>query len=300
MTNIKYNRGGVNENLSPSEFKREPNTQYVLSISYGKDSLACLGAIEKLGLPLDRIIHAEVWATDDIPADIPPMVEFKKEADKIIKQRYGIKVEHYYAQKKNGEKQTYENIFYTYINSKKYGRRIKGFPGLRFPWCNFSLKIKAIKNAENNTSEGFSKNSSSQSTKLNTVSYVGIAIDEPERLENLDGINKVSPLALIGWTEEDAKNWCEENNLLSPIYTEEIARGGCWFCHNQSINQLRFLRKNYPELWALLLKWDKDSPFPFKADGHTVHDFDKRFEAEEKGLVPLDRKFRWKMLNEIN
>lgn len=30
-------------------------TQHVLSLSYGKDSLACLGAIEQLGWPLDRI-----------------------------------------------------------------------------------------------------------------------------------------------------------------------------------------------------------------------------------------------------
>lgn len=42
--------------------------QYVLSLSYGKDSLACLEAIKLLGLPLDRIIHAEVWATDTISA----------------------------------------------------------------------------------------------------------------------------------------------------------------------------------------------------------------------------------------
>ena len=28
--------------------------------------------------------------------------------------------------------------------------------------------------------------------------------------------------------------------------------------------------KNYPDLWALLLKWDLDSPTTFKADGHTV------------------------------
>ncbi len=68
--------------------------QYVLSISYGKDSLACLGAIEQLGWPLDRIVHAEVWATDTIPADLPPMVEFKKKADAIIKERWGIEVEH--------------------------------------------------------------------------------------------------------------------------------------------------------------------------------------------------------------
>ena len=60
---------------------------YVLSLSYGKDSLACLGAIEELGWPLDRIVHAEVWATDTIPADLPPMVEFKAKADRIIKER---------------------------------------------------------------------------------------------------------------------------------------------------------------------------------------------------------------------
>lgn len=35
--------------------ERQPNTQYILSLSYGKDSLACLGAIEQLGCPLDRI-----------------------------------------------------------------------------------------------------------------------------------------------------------------------------------------------------------------------------------------------------
>jgi len=59
--------------------------QHILSLSYGKDSLACLGAIEQLGWPLDRIVHAEVWATDTIPADLPPMVEFKTKADAIIK-----------------------------------------------------------------------------------------------------------------------------------------------------------------------------------------------------------------------
>lgn len=65
-------------------------TEYVLSLSYGKDSLACLEAIRLLGYPLDRIITAEVWATDTIPADLPPMVEFKEKADKIIKERYMI------------------------------------------------------------------------------------------------------------------------------------------------------------------------------------------------------------------
>lgn len=67
---------------------------HVLSLSYGKDSLACLEACKLLGYPIDRVIHAEVWATDTIPADLPPMVEFKAKADKIIKRRYGLTVEH--------------------------------------------------------------------------------------------------------------------------------------------------------------------------------------------------------------
>lgn len=83
---------------------REVNTQYVLSLSYGKDSLACLEAIRLLDLPLDRIIHAEVWATDTIPADLPPMVEFKAKADAIIKERYGITVEHVSAVKRERER----------------------------------------------------------------------------------------------------------------------------------------------------------------------------------------------------
>jgi hypothetical protein len=74
--------------------KNSKKTEYVLSLSYGKDSLACLEAIKLLGLPLDRIIHAEVWATNTIPADLPPMVEFKAKADAIIKERYGLTVEH--------------------------------------------------------------------------------------------------------------------------------------------------------------------------------------------------------------
>ena len=252
--------------------------EHILSLSYGKDSLACLGAIEELGLPLDRIVHAEVWATDTIHADFPEMIEFKVKADEIIKKRYGIEVEHVRAYK------TYEQWFYsvkTGKNKKTNKDRIGqnyGFPYRMGQWCNDRLKVGLLK-------------------KIKGIHYVGIACDEPNRFHNLTE-TKISPLVEAGWTEEMCREWCEENDLLSPIYTT-ATRGGCWFCHNQGVEQLRMLRKNHPDLWALLLKWDIDSPVPFKPDGHTVHDFDKRFQAEEKGLVPVDRKFRWNMLEAV-
>lgn len=149
--------------------------------------------------------------------------------------------------------------------------------------------------ATHNSKREFSSCPVEQGAKINTVQYLGIAADEPERIKRHSVPGKMLPLVMIGWDEAYCRKWCEENDLLSPIYTDS-ARGGCWFCHNQGIDQLRLLRKNYSELWALLLKWDNDSPVTFHPDGHTVHDFDIRFQAEDEGRVPNDRKFRWKML----
>lgn len=249
--------------------------EHILSLSYGKDSLACLGAIEKLGWQLDRIIHAEIWATADIPADLPPMVEFKQKADQIIKERYGIIVEHIRA------KDTYEDIFYHVITSEKsqYKGKIYGFPTITGAWCNSKLKVSALK-----------------SINQDCIAYIGIAFDEPKRFKVLNDL-KISPLVSAEWTEKICYDWCEKNDLLSPIYSTSN-RGGCWFCHNQNVEQLRLLRHNYPDYWKLLLKWDRDSPISFKPDFRTVADYDKRFQLEDMGLIfPNDRRFRWEWVS---
>lgn len=143
----------------------------------------------------------------------------------------------------------------------------------------------------------FSQSAIAQGAKKNIVQYLGIAADEPKRAErHQKRDNILLPLVEIGWTEDDCWKWCEERGLLSPIYTT-ATRGGCWFCHNQSIGQLRLLRKNYPEYWQLLLKWDKDSPVSFKPDGRTVHDFDRRFQLEDEGFITAQQRFRWSMLD---
>lgn len=250
--------------------------QHILSLSYGKDSLACLGAIEQLGWPLDRIVTAEIWATDKIHADFPSMVEFKSKADKIIKERFGITVEHI------RYKYSYEEYFYQKGSKGKYKGIIHGFPMTqkRAAWCNKRLKIEVL-----------------QKYQKTGIWYLGIASDELNRFHNLTETKK-SPLVEAGWDEAHCRQWCEENDLLSPIYTT-ATRGGCWFCHNQGIDQLRLLRKTYPDLWKLLLKWDRDSPVTFKSDGHTVHDFDRRFRLEDENLLSAnDKVFRWSMLDE--
>lgn len=249
--------------------------EHILSLSYGKDSMACFGACEQLGWPIDRVVTAEVWATDTIPADLPPMVEFKAKADKIITERYGIHVEHVRA------KRTYEQCFYSICTGKsKCAGKNYGWPMQKGPWCNSRLKQSVL-----------------QKIGKSVVQYIGIAADEPNRFHNLTETKK-SPLVEAGWDESYCRQWCEENDLLSPIYATST-RGGCWFCHNQSVDQLRLLRKNYPDLWALMLKWDKNSPVTFHADGHTVHDFDERFALEDQGIVSADEPWKWSYLDEV-
>ena len=348
----------------------DENTICVACVSHGKDSLAMLRAIQLLGLPLHRIVHTEVWATDTIPADLPPMVEFKRHAERIIKDLYGISVENVCAMQKcsqtvnvereresnarhtsqcsttnlttastsetsedslarlesgarsssTSQKLTYESIFYRtfkegrkrvripdnakpilyrgtqeYTDSRCYegigaqapSNHLYGFPISikQGQWCQ-QLKL-------------FSPGPTDKGRDIKIIQYLGIAADEPKRIKkHIDKPNVILPLVEIGWDEGLCGLIAKYQDLLSPIYTTSM-RGGCWFCHNQSIGQLRLLRKNYPDLWQLLLKWDKDSPVSFHPDGHTVHDFDERFALEDEGLISPDDPWRWGYLNEI-
>lgn len=87
-------------------------TEYIARISYGKDSLKMLDVIHSRGLPLDRITTTDVWATDTISANLPPVEAFKARMDERIFQLYGIKVEHLCARNPDGSKKTYEQMFY--------------------------------------------------------------------------------------------------------------------------------------------------------------------------------------------
>lgn len=307
--------------------------QYIARISHGKDSLKMLDVIVTRGLPLDRITTTDVWATDTIRGEHPEMVKFKERADEYIWQKYRIEVEHLCAMK-NGEKVTYEKLFYHVPKRKAEiagGGTSSGLnPRLPDPLGAvvpvrpqaerqrpasrvFLHKSGAGAKSSKSTIYGFPTSISRKGTwcaKLKTrflprpaargitniVEYLGIAADEPKRFGQLSD-RKRAPLVEFGIEEGLCGLYCQYEDILAPSY-ETSCRDGCWMCHNQGVNQLRQLRKNYPELWALLLKWDTDSPVNFHPDGHTVHDFDERFALEDEKLIDPDKRFLWSMLNE--
>ncbi len=89
--------------------------------------------------------------------------------------------------------------------------------------------------------------------------YLGIAIDEPKRLERLkdEKTIRISLLEKYRYTEKMAYELCEKYNLLSPVY-DFATRGGCWFCPNARYCELKHLRTYHRDLWQKLLDLEKE------------------------------------------
>lgn len=246
--------------------------RYVACISYGKDSLAQLEVIHQNGLPLTDIVTADLWATPEIPAYLPELVDFRARLDVEIEERYGIPVTHVRAEK------TFVDYFYRELTERSKYTGVWGWPPVFGHWCMKYLKLHPIMNYF----EG-----------MNYIEWIGIAADETARHGQLNE-RKRSALVEFGVTEDDAMEICRSLGWVSPTYLHS-GRDGCWFCPCQGVDQLRRLYNEFPEYWQMMMDWDKDTEKRFKID-HTLEEYDCRFRLENAGLVPIGKDFRWSML----
>ena len=110
--------------------------------------------------------------------------------------------------------------------------------------------------------------------------YVGIAADEPKRLERLLKKPNISaPLADYNITENKALEICRAAYLLSPIYATH-KRNGCWFCHNARLCEMKYLYMEHPELWAHLVEMQSTAWNSF-TKRNSIFDLEERFKKEE-------------------
>ena len=117
-----------------------------------------------------------------------------------------------------------------------------------------------------------------------SIQYIGVASDEPNRFHNLSD-TKRSPLVEAGWTEDDCRRWCEDNDLLSPIYTT-ATRGGCWFCHNVTYQRLRinhYFCKSREEYQRKHARGLADRAGKYQADNFTLHDLN---DVHDESMLP--------------
>lgn len=179
---------------------------YVASWSGGKDSTATIILAHEKGEPLDMIIMAEVMFDTDISGEHPEHMEFVHRCKEIF-ENWGYPIEILHSDK------TYLDCFHhTVKKSKKPERngRKRGFPLQGKCLINRDCKMPPIRK--------FNK------AHPNAIHYVGIAIDEPKRLERLND-KTISLLAKYNMTEADAYDLCEAYDMLSPVYAF-TKRGG--------------------------------------------------------------------------
>lgn len=245
------------------------NTMYVLSLSFGKDSMALLLEVIKRKLPLDYVIYCDVMFDPETSGENPVMAEWIPKAEKILKEKFGIEVIHISAPK------SFKEQFYSVKKRGNHTGEIYGYPYIIGSWCNQHLKLRPI--------DKFVRKVMKSCNQL--VQYIGIAQDEPVRIAKLKNKEtedmKYITLADFDIKEEDAIAICKEHDLLSPKYDTSF-RGGCWFCPKQSMHDLYCLWKNYPHYYQQLQDMEKDSRVPFRNDTNLTY----LKECFESGWIP--------------
>lgn len=202
---------------------------YVASWSGGKDSTASIILAHEHNEPLDLIIFSEVMFDENISGELPEHMEFVYKCIERFKE-WGYETQILHSDK------TYMDCFmHEATKGKRIGMKL-GFPMAGKCLINRDCKTKQIR--------AFDKD------HHDVVHYIGIAIDETERLERLG--NNISLLAKYGLTEDDALELCKKYDMISPIYSFS-RRGGCWFCPNARDTELKHLRNSHRELWNKLL-----------------------------------------------
>lgn len=213
--------------------------KYVASCSGGKDSVATLLLAAQHNEPLDEAVFSEVMFDHALSGEVPEHRDFIYDRLKpYCENQLGIKFTVLRADK------AYDDVFHHIIVRGPHKGQKRGFVWPGMCAVNRDCKIPPIRKYNATLSP-------------DTISYVGIASDEPQRLARLEGTNKVSLLDKYGYSEDDALKLCAEHGLLSPIY-DHCRRNGCWFCPNASDAELRHMLEKHPDLFDRLLEWETE------------------------------------------
>lgn len=235
---------------------------HVASFSGGKDSTAMvLGMIER-GDHLDEVLFCDT--TMEFPAMLRHVEKIKEVVESAGIKFTTLRAEH-----------DFEHLMLHHIPNRKK-ETLRGHIGYSWPgplsrWCTRALKVQVI-----------NRHLSSLRKKYEVIQYIGIAADEGYRLDRKENQtpDKKFPLVEWDWTEEDALYYCYRYGYEWEGLYKIFNRVSCWCCPLQSFEELRKLRKRFPELWKKLGELDAQTWRKFR-NGYAVMDIEKRFDLED-------------------
>lgn len=216
------------------------------------------------GEPINEIMYAEVMFTDEIGGEFPEHRNFiYNTAIPKLYDIFGLKTVILH-----GKRTMWEDFYTIRVRGENAGK-LRGFPIPGLCAINRDCKLAPIRSYLASQTEEYTQ-------------YIGIAADEPKRLERLKK-NEISLLAKYGITEEQATDICRKAGLLSPIY-EFTNRNGCFFCPNASVGELRYLYQNHGGLWSMLNQL-QDTPNTSRlcfTRSKTIYQYELRFREEKE------------------
>lgn len=248
--------------------------------SGGKDSTANVALAHINDEPHGKIIMSEVMFDKNISGELPEHMEWVHTKAIPLFKSWGFEVEILHSDV------TYMDCFNRINqgkrNPERKGKRY-GFPMSGKCLINTDCKMKPIRNYLSSIKEDY-------------IQYVGIAIDEPARLDKMrKNPTKKSLLEKYGYTERMAYDLVKQYNLLSPMY-DYSKRGGCWFCPNAGDCQLKNVRTNHNDLWQKLLDLEMQSYRDRNTVGNiwntltgtSIHQKELQFKYEDAQLTIFD------------
>lgn len=213
---------------------------HIASVSFGKDSVAMLLMLIEKGYPLDEVVFFDTGMEFNA-------IYYVRDVIKEVLREYGIKYTEL-----NPENPFLYDMLERPVSSKQKGEH------LGYGWCGglcrwgTSNKLKAL--------DGYAK-------EKNAIVYVGLAVDEPERVARLTD-NKRAPLAEWNITEAEALNYCREIGIEWPENEVDLYnildRVSCWCCCNKNQKELYNIWKYLPEYWNKLIDLQNKLERPMK------------------------------------
>ena len=169
--------------------------RFIASCSFGKDSLATILLAKEHNEPLDEAVYCEVMFDKDISGEVPEHRDFIYDTAIPRLERMGVRIVVLRS------RQTYVGLFTGRVTRGPKKGMVRSFPLCGKCAVQRDCKIRPIERYRKTLPAG-------------TVSYVGIAQDEQERLLRLEGGKQVSLLDKYNFTEQDAWQLCKDANVI--------------------------------------------------------------------------------------
>ena len=134
------------------------------------------------------------------------------------------------------------------------------------------------------------------------IQCVGVAADEQHRCKNNPA--KRYPLVEWGITEAECLSGCYDAGYDWGGLYKYLDRVSCKFCGLKNLKELRNIHDHFPEVWEELRDRQRKTDRPYRKEGWTVFDLEKRFalekEFEAAGKSTRTKEFHQKLRETLN